>query len=497
MAITIKQYPQAMMPVYNPIVVTVDSTNKSQCAFRYLCDIYADGVFIKQLTLFPTGADGYAEFHAERVLQDLLSFDLNENLYGSSLFADNPNSYLGFDLKFGEEYDSSAQCDAGTTVYSNLATFSGRCFNGVLQDDEWLDWTYTDYEALTPSTSQLSKFLTNTPDEVLIKYGDQMVFNIFSAPGLVNFLEVKTYTQAGALIGTYTFTNSISAAAIEVLSVGVGPENLNNSTLATGVQPVITSLVSYYTVQLFATGPIPASEVRTITIDKRDVKWDPHRLWWHSPLGGFDSYTFTLKDKLQTNISRTEFNRIFGGYRDLSPGTTWDYKKRDRGRTTLDVNAQDGMVYESNWLTEPEALWMKELFTTLELFEISTNPVVCFGSYTNTGSPDNTNLNVGEVGVGVEVGAVINIDAPGEDTLNGEFTVVEVGETTIGIGNPTGTGAGTNTLSGQFLLTDYTAILTPLILKSSSFETKTKNKVKNINYAIELDKAHAINRQRN
>ena len=39
MSVTILQSPDTVMPVYNDIVFTVDSTNKSQCSFRYVCDI--------------------------------------------------------------------------------------------------------------------------------------------------------------------------------------------------------------------------------------------------------------------------------------------------------------------------------------------------------------------------------------------------------------------------------------------------------------------------
>ena len=82
MSVTILQSPDTVMPVYNDIVFTVDSTNKSQCSFRYVCDIYVEAVFVERLKLFPDPVTGYASFKINRVLEDYMSYDLHNNLYG-------------------------------------------------------------------------------------------------------------------------------------------------------------------------------------------------------------------------------------------------------------------------------------------------------------------------------------------------------------------------------------------------------------------------------
>ncbi len=510
MSVSIVQYPaqhtstgfEQICPAYNPIVFTVDSTNKAQCSFEYVCDVYINGSYITRLKAFPLGVNGYGTFKVQEVIADYLTYDLQINLYGSSVFAKNPNSFLAFELKFGEEFDSSAQCDSGTIIYPSLTSTSSvvdfKAFNGALQYKEWLTLGTGNYVAV----SAASKFLTDFPNEALICYGDQMVFNIIVQNGNADFLRVKTYNESNVLIGTYQLNNSLSIPLMDLISVGVGPENLNNSTLAVGVQPVISSLVKYYTVQLFQTaGPTANSELKTINIDTRVTKWDRHRLWFLNHYGSFDSYTFTLKDKLSTDISRTEYNKVFGELTNLSPGYTWTYDVKDRGRTTLNVNGQDGAVYQSNWLTEAESLWMKELFLTLECYEASVNSVLCFGGITI--NPDNGNLVIyGDFDL--EVGDVIQVDVGNNvqgEYLNDEFEILIVlpgGDVEIGNPfDPAGDPPDLTQVTGQALLVGFVSELDPLIIKNKSYEEKTKNKIKNINHIIEIDKAYGINRQRN
>ena len=162
MAITIVDSPQLYMPAYNNIVWTVSSTNKTKCNFRFICDIYINGVYKQRLKLFPAGTNGYASFKVNRVIEDFVSHDLQNNLFG---FGFNTNSACGYTLHFGEEYDNSAGCDVGTTVYPDLTTGTASyAFNCAIQYKDLPSWVYTDYTAYTTS----KKMLTKQPDYTYI-----------------------------------------------------------------------------------------------------------------------------------------------------------------------------------------------------------------------------------------------------------------------------------------------------------------------------------------
>lgn len=510
MSVTIKQSPDTVMPVYNDIVHTVDSTNKAQCSFRYVCDIYVEAIFVERLKLFPDPVTGYASFKINRVLEDYMSYDLHNNLYGSSIFSANSNTCKVYVLKFGEEYDSSPQCDAGTTLTANMTnTGNYYAFNAALQHREWLQWDSANYDMTAGSDA---KFLTVMPDKALITLGSQLTFN-FIQSGQVFKLLVTTYDSSGNVISFYNYTNtlnSVTGSDRKVLTVGVGPENLNNSTLAVGSQPVINADVSYYTVQLVNNSNSPVSEIKRIDIDNRKYKYNTHRLWWLNRLGGFDSYHFNLKDKRKVDIQRTFYNKLKGEFVSGSPSSNWLYAVSDRGKTGLSVNAQGSNTFNSDWLTEAESLWLEELFTTLEVYLSDTNTVdkFCCINYFLNGLDYSATIPVNQTYV---VGETVYVDF-GVDNyfsyLSGEYEVLTYsnGFITISFGHgcvedgsspPSCIALGDYCYNGSLYTLNFNSELDPIIIKTASYEEKIKYRVKNINYDIEIEPAYSINVQRN
>jgi hypothetical protein len=469
-----------------------------------VCDVYINGSFVKRLKRFPTGANDFATFKVNRILEDYLSYDLKNNLYGTSLFSKNNASLLEYELKFGEEYDASAQCDAGTTVFPNLTSTNSlfsptqdfSAFNGALQKKEWLLWDDQDYTAIDST----SKFLTRMPEQALITEGSQLTFNIFNDD--IRKLRVKTYDEFDNLIATYTYANtffSVSNQLDRLLIIGVGPENLNNSTLLTGTQPVIEDSVSYYTVQLLKTADAVCSEEKRIDIDHRFSNYTPHRIWFLGRLGGFDSYTYTLKSTRRIDTSRNEFKHIYGAFRNDVPDV-WDYNMKDRGRTTLSVNGQVSEVWNSNWLTENEALWMEELFTSIEVYEQSLNFPICFPYViVIEGVGPGALLIQIPITVG-EIGDEIILYNNLYPELNDTFIIIDKNEDGIIIAYPFIAGYALGPLdqsAGTFLLLGFDGELLPLIFRTNSWDEKIKKNIKNINYFIEVEDAEQVNTQRN
>lgn len=495
MAITILQSPDTISPAYNDIVFTVDSTNKAQCSFRYLCDIYVNGSYITRLKLFPFGSNGYASFKINRVLEDFVSHDLHANLYGTNIFAANNNTIKDYQLKFGEEYDSSPQCDAGTTIFPNLTTTSTfSFFNGAFQYKNYLTYASADYLM----TGVTKKFLTNMPNRAYITYGDQMTFNFMNS-GSVYKMQVITYNSTGTVLGTYRYNNVFSAVGsynTRILTVGVGPENLNNSTLSLGVQPVIYSAVHRYTIQLLNNSNIPVSEIKEITMDNRIYEFTPHRLWWLNRLGGFDSYDYSMKDIRKVDSSRTEFTKLLGAY----TGGDYTYNIGDRGRTVVRVDSQETNTYNSNWMTERESIWMEELFTSPEVYISDINTYVCFNQVNlvvNLFDEIEIEIPIQSTNTPPAIGDFIIVDFETDILYSGPYEVLEVTETAIIVAGPPDAVPGPIITEGTWIPSNFVSSLDPVIVKTTSYLEKIKYRTKNIQYNIEIDKAYGINTQRN
>lgn len=509
MAVSSIQTPAAIMPAFNPIVFTVNSTNKAQCNFKYICDVYVENVFVARLKLSPAGSNGYASFKVNRVLEDFVSYDLKNNLYGSNIFAMNSNTCKAYVLKFGEEYDNSAQCNAGTTVYPDLLTTTTYyVFNAARQYGEWLDWDPDDYDMYHIT----AKFMTDFPNEALINMGHQLTFNFLNS-GFVYFLRVQTYSASNTLLGEYYFDNNyfvVTGSANKILTVGVGPENLNNSILSvsspsSGVP--ITNNVHHYTVELFDAAFNQISEIKTITLDKRFTKYPAHRLWWLNRFGGFDSYNYGMKDARTVEVNQSTFTKLYG----RQSGSDWSYNIGDRGKTVISVDASESRTYNSNWLTEQESLWMEQLFTSPEVYVGGVNEIKCYTffeyfiakgkHYIRIPSAKDYQLFKDHLVFNFEFDHVMFAHLNGAIEIGGwenDEIVLDLGDECIAWQEPpvcieTGIYHACVCVS----IAEFEAKLDPVIIASKTYEEKKKYRTKNISYELQLEPAYKINVQRN
>lgn len=356
MAITILYSPQLIQPVYNDIVYVVDSTNKTECSFEYIADVYIGGVFKTRLKKFPN-PDGYAEFRVNKIISDYLSYDLHDGLTG---VATNPNSIVDYQIKFGESYDSSALCDAGATLYTNLTNATlAYAFNGVIQDIDFDDWDYTDYKP----TDTTTKLLTNFPDYLPIGINDSYYINFLQLKyDSVDAIKFTFYDINKTYIDETSYSNSLSnpnTTAKKIITISCGPADIE------ALDPgYFTANVAYYTVSLL-NGTTEVSEAKWFYLDK-NCTGHSTRFLFLGRLGAMESYTFKQINTRKTSISRTEYTKLNGQY--IPSPSLWSKDKQSRGRSVISVDAKDKYSVESGWVKATEALWLEELFTSLEVY---------------------------------------------------------------------------------------------------------------------------------
>ncbi len=87
------------------------------------------------------------------------------------------------------------------------------------------------------------------------------------------------------------------------------------------------------------------------------------RLTWLNPLGGMDHWNFNWKSVTTTSINRTEYKQVL----------PWNYNVGDRGTTLLTTEANDTQTITTDFLTEFEAHWLKELIFSKEVWVINEN----------------------------------------------------------------------------------------------------------------------------
>lgn len=437
MAITKLIFPQTLNPAYNPIITVVDSTNKNQTDFMFIFDVFSGCSTTNRIGRFklPANIDGYGVFDAHRALETQVSSDIFTNLFGSSQavnsfdkfniqigeefqyvwnFSDNffySGNLVGFtgstphyksegdqilitqnptgatnqgydgvhtilyvldsyrfvtDAQFGV----STPPEAGTIIYSDYrktqftgltATSCSYITNSSINHQEFRNYDYHEFNI--DSTDQ-GRFLTNAPSNYRFDLNSRAYVNAFQT-GTTSFGRCVIKTDTG---GTYKFNLSSN----NYLSIGVGPYNLNNTTLSFGSQPILTSVnkrYSAYTENATTSGR--TSEVLVFDLYEKCSIYDQYQLVFMDRLGSFISFNFDLASTQSIDIERKEYKQITGNYNPTT--NTWGYNSYDRGRTILGVTETQKYSVVSNWVTESEGNYLKELFTSPEIYHIDSN----------------------------------------------------------------------------------------------------------------------------
>jgi hypothetical protein len=492
MAITEILVPQTYQPVYNPIVLVVSSDNIANCSFKFVADLYVNGILAIRLYTIPEGNNSYGVFRIEEILKDYLSFDLKTSTVG---FETNPNSIISYNIEFREEYDTNTPCTGVTTVSAVLDTTSTfYAWNGALQYIEFANYLDSVYK----TTNILAKFLSSVPDNTLIGTDEEFNLNFINVSGSeVRYIDVTTYDEAGNTLQTVRIANahtSVSTPADSLLSVGVGPWNLNASTLVSGTQPVIDDSVFYYDIVLMSGSPAAAcSETKRLKIDYTCSAFETKRLSWLNRLGGFDSYSFKLKSFRKIDIQRTEYVQLI----PTLSGSTYGYSLGDRGRTLLGISANEKLTYNTNWLTEAEGLWLEELYTSPEvnLFSLNGTRYNVSGAGYNNGFADFA-IDLGVIlatgtafTYSVDDGSPIGMANSGSGVITGFDAGSDLHQTTVVCTVNAGA-----IITGH--LTAFVKGFLPVIVKSPSWEEKLKVNTRKIQYAIEIEPAYSVNVQR-
>lgn len=491
MAITQRSYPEDFRPVYNPIEYSFSSTNVDQCDFQFIADLYVNGAFAIRLKAFPEEND-YGYFRLEKILQAYISNNFNQTLIG---FAQDKQSIISYYLEIRERYNSNSPCTGNSTLSAVLLTTGTRyAFNAALSYKDFANYDEDTYLC----TSTLSKFLTNSPDRIKIPADGEFNLSFLQDPdNPTDDMEIKTYDRFDTLLGTYVVDNTFNLSSPDVpedyrLSVGVGPEQLNESTLSSGVQPVYHSNVHYYTIQLRNSSGTPVSEIKEFEIDSRCTNYDPYTVWWWNREGGWDAYYFPLKFSRNVSVARTVFEKYLDG----------DYELGDRGEKVLSVDAREAHTYNTNWLTLEEGRWLRELFTSPEVYvtvpdEYSGLEIGIEGAVHRASNQTADFLLAGGVRLDtgttftytVDDGSPIGMASSGSGTITGIDSGTGRHKTDV----PSAINAGaiiTGSMLAQVLVAP--AYRLPIVLTSTLYEEKDKS----IKYTIEARPSYKENIQR-
>lgn len=192
-------------------------------------------------------------------------------------------------------------------------------------------------------------------------------WTLTDTPADIEYVEVKTYDSAGVIIQTVRSQNATANGSTnsKLRTVATSPQSLNNilPALTLGAQPVITSSVATYTVQILDAAFAVSSEILNFEIGEC-TRYDTYRLHFENELGGFDAYNFKLRSLQTTQNEKKKYNR--GGDNVTASGIVYDNK--DGGTVAYYVKSRDKIKLESDYLTNNENTWLKQLIESPQVY---------------------------------------------------------------------------------------------------------------------------------
>ena len=306
-----------------------------------------------------------AYYDPSRILQSLIGTDIAiPSVNHVGVFAC-PNTHTEYSLIVQEE-------DVVNGAYVGGASFTvseRSVWNGIRNEIDWLDFDYTDYDMTTPASGK--KFLSDAPSTRYVDTGQSAFLHYLSSGNTIRRFYVRSYGSNGVEIDSGYMAAGPAVADDKYARIACGPYDIINSDPSswTDFAPT-TGLVgaAYYDVWMGN----PTQEVIRFHIDQKCTRYTPIRLHWLNRLGGFDAFNFSLKSTESTKVTRDSYV----SQPHTFSGSSWDYNKMSRGRTEYNIEMQEMLTINTDYLTGDESTWMEDLFTSPVIFQELNNELI-------------------------------------------------------------------------------------------------------------------------
>lgn len=367
-------------PSANPISVSVDSNNSGKCNFRYVCDIWINSNKTTTIKMFPDPTTGYGLFEISRILQDYV-----ETLYRGTNYTHLldpaqtvalPTAAFSFQLKFGEEYDLSTNCDGQILQYLNLATSNqAYVFESAV---EFSDYPYFNSNNFVVGTNSTATFLTNSPRQIDITYNDGFYLD-FLTKLTINAtdwrVDIKTFNQSNIQTATYSYAAARTHTGIYRFRIACGPLDINSVANSTIINPQ----VKYYTVNL---RHVPTGNIVTevVTFNIKEPTTFRHRFGFVGQPAGHESFTFFHRLRKSIDIQKVTYNKPL----DLTYGGSPQYNIGGRGTDIFSISATEKATI-TTFVKEDFSKYLTELYLSKNAWFLLRPELIPFRSINDGG----------------------------------------------------------------------------------------------------------------
>lgn len=171
------------------------------------------------------------------------------------------------------------------------------------------------------------------------------------------------YTQITTFDIPMQFLNS------GLLHIPAGLKNLVDGSFITQVQADATQ---FWTIVGVDISDVEVTAKYGFYIDE-DCKYNPVHVYWLNQMGGWDSYSFIKKNERSIDVEKKRYKTYLGNYNTADVTTPFDTKNFSRSLNEREPITKTFINLTSDWITESEYKWMKDLFYSKSVWMVDDN----------------------------------------------------------------------------------------------------------------------------
>ena len=183
---------------------------------------------------------------------------------------------------------------------------------------------------------------------------------------IANFTYVlydNTNTQVTTFDIAMQFLNS------GLLHIPAGLKNLVDGSFITQAQADDTQ---FWTIVGVDASDVEVTAKYGFYIDE-DCKYNPVHVYWLNQMGGWDSYSFIKKNERSIDVEKKRYKTYLGNYNTADVSTPFDTKNYSRSLNEREPITKTFINLTSDWITESEYKWMKDLFYSKSVWMVDDN----------------------------------------------------------------------------------------------------------------------------
>ena len=207
------------------------------------------------------------------------------------------------------------------------------------------------------SAYSILSFIADTGDYINTNYP---YFNIN------NFLFVL-YDETSTIIESFNIPFTTLVGSLYHLPTGL--KNLVNGGY---VDQLTANSTKYYTVVGIDADDNEITAKYGYWVDE-DCKYNPVHLYWLNQLGGWDSFSFIKKNERSIDVERKRYKTYLGDYNNATVDNPFSTQAYSRSLTEREPIVKTFLNLTSDWLTESEFRYLKDLFRSKSVWMVDDN----------------------------------------------------------------------------------------------------------------------------